>query len=366
MFPALIVVQLLLLVSADSIVALRQKASSALDLEINQPQPGAIPNQTESNTSTRLDLEVKGTVTNRTKPNRTKRNTPTEQQEQQQQQQHFNDTLGKHEQSSTKKKTNWAVLMVSINETYAELSTSMTKKYADIHGYDFIVRTSFDPEIVQDKKKRYWQKLITINDALAEGYPFVYWKDTDVIITDCHKSLDKLFQEEKEAKAERWRQANATRSQQKIDVLFTGDTHGILCTGNMWIRNTPWSRDFFSRALDILKTGKPGPWHDQSSVQYLLLGMPKKCSESLKWCMPKRLSCFEGGYDCEKLFSAEYRDHVAVGNSATLSAFWQARMLQPKRMEDMFSIHAGGMPSKDQKLELMRKFATELSTCNKV
>lgn len=83
-------------------------------------------------------------------------------------------------------------------------------------------------------------------------------------------------------------------------------------------------------------------------------------------CMPKKLSCFQGGYDCEKLFAAEYRDHVAVGNSQTLSAFLQARPLQPIRMEDMFSIHAGGLPSNDQKLELMTKFATKVSTCSTV
>ena len=311
--------------------------------------------RTKSTTPTSLDVEVNETVMNRIKWN-----TLT------QQQHNLNDTLGTHEQRSTNKNTNWAVLMVSINETYAELSIANTKTYTDIHGYDVIVRTKFDPDIAQVKKRRYWQKLIRINDALSEGYPFVYWKDTDVIIMDCHKSLDTLFREQNEAKAKRWQQENVTTTQQEIGVLFTGDTHGILCTGNMWIRNTSWSRDFFSRASEILKTGKPGPWHDQSSVQYLLLGMPKKCSENLMRCMPKKLSCFEGGYDCEKLFSAEYRDHVAVGNSQTLSAVLQTRTLQPNRMEDMFSIHAGGIPSNDQKLELMTTFATQVSTCSKV
>ena len=274
------------------------------------------------------------------------------------------DTILEKKNNATRTGNNWAIVMGSTDEIYWDLSLNYTKRYADRHGkceillfvigshaacmmlksihsntcmpgYDVLSKT-FD--IIQPTNKdnnsiikrnmalRYERKLVLILEALDKGYAYVYWKDTDVLIMDCDRSLGQLFHDEEVAKLKRW-QSISNRTEQKLDAIFTGDSKGYICTGNMWLRNTPWVRATFTRALEIFKTSNPGPWQDQSAIQYTLLGEPLECREELLPCVRK---CIDGG--CEGNIPPQQEKHFS--SMTQLSSFKSY-----SRRDGQFSVH---------------------------
>jgi hypothetical protein len=115
--------------------------------------------------------------------------------------------------------------------------------------------------------ERYRQKLVKILEAFDMGYEYAYWKDTDVLIMDCDRTLDDIFASEQQKHRERminWANHNGqvdktikALAYEDIDAVFTGDTDGYICSGNMWLRNSNWTRDLLSRALEINDAGSP-------------------------------------------------------------------------------------------------------------
>ena len=139
-------------------------------------------------------------------------------------------------------------------------------------------------------------KLVTILKAFDMGYEFVYWKDTDVLIMDCDRTLDDIFASEQQKHRERminWANHNGqvdktikALAYEDIDAVFTGDTVEYICSGNMWLRNSNWTRDLLTRSLEIYDAGSPAPWGDQTAIQYVLVGgavgLPRK-----NWHLPQ-------------------------------------------------------------------------------
>ena len=218
--------------------------------------------------------------------------------------------------------------------------------------FDIIQPTNTDNDstIKRNVDLHYEQKLVLILEALNRGYSYVYWKDKDVLIMDCDRSLEQLFHDEEVAKLKRW-QSISNRTEQKLDAIFTGDSMGYICTGNMWLRNTPWVRATFTRALEIFKTSNPGPWQDQAAIQFTLLEEPVRCREGLLPCVRE---CIDGG--CEREFPSQQEKHFSIGSMNQLSSF------NSYFGGGQFSVHFGSQGS-EEKLKNMQGHLTR-STCH--
>ena len=271
----------------------------------------------------------------------------------------------------------WVIVMASTNEKYFDLNYNSTKAYADKHGkqnicqqadrihvqqisgsfnsrqillsflmlgYDFLAKTFGDNHIIRNSRRlAYAQKLVMILEAFDRGYEFVYWKDTDVSIIDCDRSLDTIFRNEEIAKWKRWQSLTNFTEAPHLDAVFTGDTNGYICTGNMWLRNTAWSRTIIKESLSIFSGGMFGwPWFDQAAIQWFLLLKPHKCSQDMRRCSKP---CEGGG--CEKDFPEQHEKHFSIANMTELSPM-------NKMHTGQFSVHYGGLPS-DEKSERMKR-----------
>jgi len=275
------------------------------------------------------------------------------------------DTHNNIDVDSTHVKKKWAIVMASTNEAHFKFSLQQTKIYADQHGYDIFYKTFIDDPHSESEiriDERYQRKITTILEAFDKGYENVYWKDTDILIIDCNSTLENQFHQEEVAKWKRLKllpsRSNVTNTTNmgkppQLDIIFTGDTKGFICTGNMLLRNTQWTRDILKRSLEIQKAIAPRPWHwhDQSAIQYTLLGEPKRCREDLMPCISK---CLRGG--CETSFPELWEKHFSIRDMMKVAPF------PHYRQGPSFGLHITCGYNSTQKLEMMKKHSKE-STC---
>jgi len=95
--------------------------------------------------------------------------------------------------------------------------------YARRHGYSH--RFVVDPTgklLGADGVFPEWLKVPAIRQALDEGFPWVFWIDTDSVFSDPTKSLDDLVS-------------------MKKPIVVTGDSADICNTGHVFLKNTPES-----------------------------------------------------------------------------------------------------------------------------
>ena len=100
-----------------------------------------------------------------------------------------------------------AIVMSYELGNYAELgrlAEENKREYAEMHGYHFIVNN----EVADISRKPSWTKVVTVADALAQGYDWVMWFDTDSIIMDMEFRIEDLIDD-------------------RYDFLITEDHKGI-------------------------------------------------------------------------------------------------------------------------------------------
>lgn len=185
-------------------------------------------------------------------------------------------------------------------------------------GYDLIVKAAD-----RSHAAAYREKFVLLLDALERfGYDHVYWKDTDVVLLDCDQTLEDLFSQGSQAHALQvpvgsgideapCAPGNASTAcppvdtHHGLDALLTSDREGFLNSGNLFLRQSPWTRWLLRRSLAVFDEkdgsfapnpafprtrpttyGPPLPfWWDQTCLMYVLLGEPLWCRDSLADCL---------------------------------------------------------------------------------
>ena len=209
-------------------------------------------------------------------------------------------------------------------------------------------------------------------------YEYIYWKDTDTVVSQCHVSLDNIFEEENRLRLQRpyvleryGKQKRLTKEamlpqDHMVDAVFIGDTHAQLCTGSMWFRNTLWSRKLINRVLEIMNEPRrpPEPWWDQSVFLYVLMGEPSRCRQEMgTWngCFPRRGLCLSGG--CENIYiHSNNTAHIAIADAQKLARFHIGG--NPRIIDSPWSRHASTPLKGENKTLAMQKYFEE-STCRK-
>jgi hypothetical protein len=127
------------------------------------------------------------------------------------------------------------------------------KEYCKKRGYEYILG---DEKFWDREKPIPWSKIPFLLDVLknSKDGEFIFMSDADVYITnmdfDIEKSIVPLLPENK-------------------DLLMTIDSCGHINDGNILIRNSEWSRDFWKRVYeqtDLLYH----PWWENAAVIKLL------------------------------------------------------------------------------------------------
>ena len=229
--------------------------------------------------------------------------------------------------------------MVCKKSLISDLSslTHPKPKFSLSLGYKVLSHVDELPEN-RTRVERYRQKLVKILEAFDMGYDYAYWKDTDVLIMDCDRTLDDIFASEQQKHRERminWANHNGqvdktikALAYEDIDAVFTGDLGGYICSGNMWLRNSNWTRDLLSRTLEIVDAGSPQleagspQLFDQSAIQYVLMGEPMDCRKSIDTCFKHEYKCVNGG--CESSFPLSQAKHFTIADMDDLSRFREA------------------------------------------
>ena len=138
------------------------------------------------------------------------------------------------------------------------------KLFADTHGYSH--RFVVDPEgkaLGGQGVYPEWLKVPAIIDALDEGFPWVFWIDTDSVFSDPTTSLDDIVAMRK-------------------PIVIAGDSADICNTGHLFIKNTPETRALMDSwwAMRLLvfppvhttHVDDQGRLLDQPALNYLFLG----------------------------------------------------------------------------------------------
>jgi len=164
-------------------------------------------------------------------------------------------------------------------QAFVNLTATNHQRFADAHGYAYRYLTAPDPAFKSRDIR--WHKIIFTIKMLDEGYPWVFWTDSDSLFTNC--KLDPFKEWVKSGK----------------DFLFVPDQHVIMASGQYWVRNTPWARRFFKEAWkshDMIVTEWmewsfrsnrermcPG-WHEDARLRKVKIGRsccPRKdCSDN--------------------------------------------------------------------------------------
>jgi hypothetical protein len=148
------------------------------------------------------------------------------------------------------------LLTLAIGEDFRKsLSKALNskKRYCEKRGYEYILG---DEKFWDREKPIPWSKIPFLLDVLknTNDGEFIFMSDADVYITnmdfDIEKSIVPLLPENK-------------------DLLMTIDSCGHINDGNILIRNSEWSRDFWKRVYeqtDLLYH----PWWENAAVIKLL------------------------------------------------------------------------------------------------
>lgn len=143
---------------------------------------------------------------------------------------------------------------------YGDISASINKRFADRHGYDFILyRTNERPPESKDGRHITWDKIAWIMKAFQEhkDTDFVFWIDCDAYFADQSKKLE--------------------------GIIPGGGDISICCntrlskntnTGAMLVRRCPWSFNFL---CELWKMGAPDSrwhkekYHEQSALDEMMI-----------------------------------------------------------------------------------------------
>jgi hypothetical protein len=139
---------------------------------------------------------------------------------------------------------------MAINEWYREIvkyGLKTIELYARKHGYDFRL---FQDEIYDGKRDFPWYKIKAVQSILSE-YDIVFWIDADGFVSKPELSVE-YFQ----------------NFLQDRDVLCAKDWNGVLNTGLMIIKNTPFCHQLLRETWDNKEEFDPS-FHEQASMSQI-------------------------------------------------------------------------------------------------
>ncbi|KAG0075183.1 hypothetical protein BGZ92_003026 [Podila epicladia] len=143
------------------------------------------------------------------------------------------------------RKANIAVLTSSyiyVDMCMAEASLPAAENkrmYASKHGYDFVARGAEFSQEEFRRRRLVWGKIGAIQKVLPH-YEWLFWMDMDAIIADLDKDLRDIINYAEE-------QHKSKNSGQELSLIVAQPKRDkMLNAGVMLIKNTDWSRRFFS------------------------------------------------------------------------------------------------------------------------
>lgn len=142
-----------------------------------------------------------------------------------------------------------AVCSFVIGDRYKEIvkyGIQTRINYCKKHNYDYI-----DDESVYDRSRKIeWSKILIVQKYLSQ-YDFLVWIDADSFIMNDNVTLERLI--------EKYLEGDNPK-----DLMYTVG-HGWINNGVMFIRNTPFMRDFFREVY----THTDQICNEQGSIDYL-------------------------------------------------------------------------------------------------
>lgn len=139
----------------------------------------------------------------------------------------------------------------------ANLTVPRLRDYAARHGFEFDAATDMDAAPFNT----IWAKVPLILKALDEGVEFVIWIDSDALIIRLEQDIRDSISEHADIQMV-WHGPDTSR------IDFPGFVPHYNA-GIMLIRNTEWSRDFFTRVWELRFT-IDHLWCDQAAILWLL------------------------------------------------------------------------------------------------
>ena len=138
-----------------------------------------------------------------------------------------------------------------------EINAHRWETYCQRYGYEWTCPTPISVDI-----HPYWQKIHYISWALQSDTDIVVWTDIDIVVRDMEFDISDIGY-----LSNRF-------------ILVSSDQWG-LCAGFMFIRNTAWSKSFFSNMLflgdmdeQLQKKKYTRLLRDQNTIRYLCEGFP--------------------------------------------------------------------------------------------
>ncbi|KAG0240831.1 galactosyl transferase GMA12/MNN10 family-domain-containing protein [Mortierella sp. GBAus27b] len=131
-------------------------------------------------------------------------------------------------------------------------SAENKRNYASKHGYDFVARAA---EFAQEEfrgRRLVWGKIGAIQKVLPH-YEWLFWMDMDAVIADLNKDVRGIIREAEEK--------NPNKEQEISLIVVQPVRDKMLNAGVMLIKNTDWSRRFFSEVQT------KADWYHKSSYE---------------------------------------------------------------------------------------------------
>ena len=213
---------------------------------------------------------------------------------------------------------------------YSHLTRQNHEEYASHHGYKYYTPQSLFPSVA--KRDVRWHKIPTVLSMFEEGCPWVFWTDSDSLFTNCDV-----------APFERW---NAS----SYDLMVVGDHNWLMNSGQFWIRNTRWARQFLQEVndqwSDVVTKKNNCPGTDNAAFLKVLFG--KECRH-------------RGGQTCAKtraVLQSDLRTHVGCDDTTRMNVYAN------KWTPNDFRVHvAGAQQSKPKTLDAIAKRAIHACHC---
>lgn len=145
----------------------------------------------------------------------------------------------------------------------ASLPVAKNKRdYAKRHGYDFVARGAEFAQEYYRNRRPVWGKIGGIQKVLPH-YNWLLWMDMDAVVVDLNKDLNEIIQ-----KAATQRAAlGGDLAKEEISLIVAKPSKDrMLNAGVMLIKNTDWSRRFFSEVQKRRYYYNFSPSYEQAAI----------------------------------------------------------------------------------------------------
>eukprot|EP00252_Welwitschia_mirabilis_P023880 TRINITY_DN6877_c0_g2_i1.p1 TRINITY_DN6877_c0_g2~~TRINITY_DN6877_c0_g2_i1.p1 ORF type:complete len:359 (+),score=32.99 TRINITY_DN6877_c0_g2_i1:394-1470(+) len=135
------------------------------------------------------------------------------------------------------------------------------KKYAHLHGYDFIDAS----DIVDKSRPPSWSKILAVRNNLAK-YDWVFWNDADSLVTNPTIALEDIL----------YSVTGDKEWDDMPDFIVTEDVTGVNA-GMFFFRNSEWSKwflDLWWNQTDFIRPFGDCKSGDNDALKHLIKTMP--------------------------------------------------------------------------------------------